>query len=48
MPRKKENKKVDKRTVDYKDSKLGEVIRIATSYLVEVDDKDLENIKSTL
>ena len=45
MPRKKKTKKVDKRTVDYKDSKLGEVIRIATSYLVEVDDKDLENIK---
>ena len=45
MPRKKKTEKVDKRTADYKDSKLGKVIRITTSYLVEVDDKDLENIK---
>ena len=45
MPRKKKTEKVDKRTADYKDSKLGKVIRITTSYLVEVDDKDLEIIK---
>ena len=45
MPRKKKTEKVDKRTADYKDSKLCKVIRITTSYLVEVDDKDLENIK---
>jgi hypothetical protein len=45
VPRKKKTNKIDKRTVDYKESQLGQVIRINTSYLVEVDDKDLDNIK---
>jgi hypothetical protein len=37
--------KIDKRTVDYKENKLGTVVRIKTSYLVEVSDTDLDNIK---
>ena len=37
--------KEDKRTVDYKENKLGDVIRIKTSYLVEVTNEDLHNIK---
>jgi hypothetical protein len=41
MPKQKE----DKRTVDYKENKLGAIIRIKTSYLVEVSEEDLENIK---
>jgi len=41
MPKQKE----DKRTVDYKENKLGTIIRIKTSYLVEVSEEDLENIK---
>tara|TARA_R100001163_G_C5021612_1_gene164279 strand:+ start:457 stop:735 length:279 start_codon:yes stop_codon:yes gene_type:complete len=45
MARKKNINKVDKRTTDYKDSKLEKVIRINTSYLVEVSEKDLEIIK---
>ena len=45
MDRKKNINKVDKRTTDYKDSKLEKVIRINTSYLVEVSEKDLEIIK---
>ena len=45
MARKKNINKIDKRTTDYKDSKLEKVIRINTSYLVEVSEKDLEIIK---
>ena len=45
MAKKKKTNKIDKRTADYKDSQLEQVIRITTSYLVEVDEKDLENIK---
>lgn len=45
MPRKKKKDTVDKRTADYKESKLEHIIRITTSYLVEVDKKDLDNIK---
>jgi len=45
MLKKKKTNKIDKRTVDYKESQLDQVIRITTSYLVEVDDKDLDNIK---
>ena len=45
MARKKNINKVDKRTTDYKDSKLEKVIRINTSYLVEVSEKYLEIIK---
>jgi len=45
MAKKKKTNKIDKRTADYKDSQLGQVIRITTSYLVEVDDTDLDNIK---
>ena len=37
--------KMDKRTSDYKDNQLGIVIRISTSYLVEVTEEDLEIIK---
>ena len=37
--------KMDKRTSDYKDNQLGLVIRISTSYLVEVTEEDLEIIK---
>ena len=37
--------KMDKRTSDYKDNHLGIVIRISTSYLVEVTEEDLEIIK---
>ena len=37
--------KEDKRTVDYKENKLDTIIRIKTSYLVEVSDEDLANIK---
>ena len=36
---------MDKRTSDYKDNQLGIVIRISTSYLVEVTEEDLEIIK---
>ena len=36
---------MDKRTSDYKDNQLGLVIRISTSYLVEVTEEDLEIIK---
>ena len=45
MPKKKKTEKIDKRTANYKDSQLGQIIRITTSYLVEVDDRDLDNIK---
>ena len=38
-------RKTDKRTVDYKENQLGTIVRIKTSYLVEVSDKDLSNIK---
>ena len=37
--------KIDKRTNDYKDNQLGTVVRISTSYLVEVTEEDLEIIK---
>ena len=37
--------KMDKRTSAYKDNQLGIVIRISTSYLVEVTEEDLEIIK---
>ena len=37
--------KMDKRTSDYNDNQLGIVIRISTSYLVEVTEEDLEIIK---
>ena len=37
--------KMDKRTSDYKDNQLGIVIRISTSYLVEVTEEDLEIIR---
>ena len=45
MARKKNINKVDKRTTDYKDSKLEKGIRINTSYLVEVSEKDLEIVE---
>ena len=37
--------KIDKRTNDYKDNQLGTVVRISTSYLVEVTEEDLEIIR---
>ena len=37
--------KIDKRTNDYKDNQLVTVVRISTSYLVEVTEEDLEIIR---
>ena len=37
--------KIDKRTNDYKDNQLGTVVRISTSYLVEVTEEDLGIIR---
>ena len=40
-----EKQKIDKRTNDYNDNQIGTVVRISTSYLVEVTEEDLEIIR---
>ena len=37
--------KINKKSKEYKDTEIGNVIRISTSYLVEVTERDLYNIK---